>query len=194
MMDIRVNGLLKSFDGKRVLDGFSAEFPDGGITCIMGESGCGKTTLLNVLMGFIQPDGGDLSGVPARISAVFQEDRLCEDFSAVSNIRLVTGAERSRGDIEALLRRLGLGESMHRPVREFSGGMKRRVALARALLYDSGLLILDEAFKGLDDASKDIALECVREYAAGRTVIAVTHDAEEARALGGKLIKMEVAA
>ena len=190
-MDIEVMNISKSFGDKPVLKGFSARFPAGKITWIMGASGCGKTTLLNLIMGFLQPDSGSIAGVPEKIAAVFQEDRLCDDFSPVSNVRAVTGKRVPTEEIEAHLKELGLGESLHVPARTLSGGMRRRVALARAVLYGGDLIIMDEAFKGLDEENRRIAMEYVRAHTKGKTVLAVTHDAEEAAYLGGNLIRME---
>ena len=104
MKDIVLKNIEKSFDGKEVLKNFSAVFPVGQVSCIMGSSGCGKTTLLNILLGLQSADGGSVEGLPDRITALFQEDRLCEDFSAESNVRL-TAARGVRGeDITAAIR------------------------------------------------------------------------------------------
>ena len=191
MSDIVIRDLCKAFDDKQVLKNFNATFTEGKITCIMGDSGCGKTTLLNILLGFLEPDSGSIEGLPSRIGVVFQEDRLCEDFTAVSNIQMVTGKTRTKEQIEQILERMGLGAELYHPVRTFSGGMKRRVAIARALMYDCNLLVLDEAFKGLDGDTKANILACTEEYAAGRTVISVTHDPHEAEVFGDEIIRME---
>ena len=190
-MDIVIKGLTKSFDGRRVLDGFDAVFPDGQITCLMGDSGCGKTTLLNILLGFSEPDAGVIEGMPGKVGVVFQEDRLCEDFSAASNIMLATGRRYSKSEIYRFLEKLGLSGIEGQPVREFSGGMKRLVAIARALLFDCDLIVLDEAFKGLDEDTKELVLDCAREYCAGKTVVSVTHDPNEAQKFGDLIIRME---
>ncbi len=191
MNEIRLENIHKSFDGKRVLAGFQAAFPAGQATCIMGSSGCGKTTLLNILLGLLPPDEGRVLGMPERVGAVFQEDRLCEDFSPLSNIRLVTGRRVPRAVILEHLKALGLEDWALAPVRTLSGGMKRRVAIARAVLYGGDVLVLDEAFKGLDEKTKAITMEYVRENTRGKTLIAVTHDGEEAAFWGGAPIKME---
>lgn len=188
-MDITVKNLTKSFGDKRVLDGFDAVFAEGFRTCVMGESGCGKTTLVNILLGLLQPDGGTVEGVPEKKSAVFQEDRLCEDFSAVSNVRLVS-KKLTRADAESALTALGLADSMYKPVRELSGGMKRRTAVARALLADCELVIMDEPFKGLDEETRRKTARYVVDMTAGKTLIVITHDAEEAAMLGADIIKM----
>ena len=95
MNDIRMEHIDKRFGPKTVLRDFSARFPIGQATCIMGSSGCGKTTLLRVLLGLEQPDAGRILGRPERMGAVFQEDRLLEGFSPLANIRLVTGRKIS---------------------------------------------------------------------------------------------------
>ena len=190
-MDIQVRGLTKHFDDKVVLDGFDATFPEGKTTCIMGDSGCGKTTLLNILLGFLEPDGGTVTGLPDRIGMVFQEDRLCEDFSAISNVMMVTGPPITKEDVRNVLGKMGITTGLDQPVREFSGGMKRRVAIARALLFDCDLIIFDEAFKGLDAETKERVLACAKEYTCGKTVISVTHDPLEADAFGDNIIRME---
>lgn len=96
-MEIRMEGVWKSFGDKTVLRDVSMAFPQGSVTCLMGPSGCGKTTLLRIVMGLVKPDRGRVSGVPEGISVLFQEDRLCQGFSPVANVRLVTaGACRRR--------------------------------------------------------------------------------------------------
>ena len=90
--DITLTDVSKSFGGKSVLKNVSFTFKSGETTCIKGASGCGKTTLLRIIAGLEEKDGGTINGVPEKISYVFQEDRLCEDFSAVSNIMAVTQA------------------------------------------------------------------------------------------------------
>lgn len=190
MRDIVIKDLDKSFGDKRVLSGFSARIPAGQVTCIMGPSGCGKTTLLNILLGLEPADGGVVEGLPGRMSAVFQEERLSEDFSAVTNVRIVTGKALKTEEIEACLRDLGLEGSLRAPVREFSGGMKRRVAIARAVLAEGELLILDEPFKGLDEATRENVVREVLRRISGRTVIMVTHDPREAALMGARVIEM----
>ena len=191
MKDIVVEQVSKRFGEKRVLEHFSAVFAGGETTCIMGDSGCGKTTLLNLLMGFEKADGGRITGVPEHMSTVFQEDRLCEAFGAVSNIRLVLGRKVPAEWIRDHLRELGLdGDAFDNPVSEFSGGMNRRVAIARAVSYGGDVLFMDEPFMGLDESTKKMAAAYVRRHAAGRTVIMVTHDESEVELMGGHLIRM----
>ena len=189
--DIILSGISKHFGDKRVLHDFSATLQGGGMTVVMGPSGCGKTTLLQILMGFLRPDAGLLTGVPHHKSAVFQEDRLCEDFHAVFNVRLGCGRKASEVEIVSHLERLGLAGSLRQPVRELSGGMRRRVAIVRAMLAPADIVFLDEPFKGLDELTRDRALQYVLDHTRGRTVVAVTHSREEAEVLGGTLLHME---
>ena len=190
MKDIVIRDLCKRFGEKTVLSGFSAVIPAGQVFGVMGESGCGKTTLLRILLGLEQADGGRVEGLPARISAVFQEDRLCDEFSAVTNAAIAAPRHTSRAAVVECLSALGLGGDLDRPVQELSGGMRRRVAIARALLAEGELLLLDEPFKGLDEETRLSVMAFVRRMTAGRTVILVTHDEEEIAAFSASLLRM----
>lgn len=177
-MDIVISGVTKKFGDNIVFDKFSARIEKNKTTFITGPSGCGKTTLINMLMGITAPDSGTITGVPALKSAVFQEDRLCESFNAVSNVRLVCDKKIRNSTIIGHLERVGLGESLSKPVAEFSGGMKRRVAIVRAVMAKSEILFLDEPFKGLDNENKKMVMEYLEENSKGKTVIIVTHDTD----------------
>ena len=190
-MALRADNITKKFGDSTVINGFSHEFTDGSFTCIMGASGCGKTTLMNILLGVITPDSGTVTGNTVRMSAVFQEDRLCENLSALSNLRLVMRGKPDRALIETELAAVGLTDCADKPVRDLSGGMKRRIALLRALLAEYEILFLDEPFKGLDDATKQTVMEYCRHKTAGRTVILITHDKSEAVFFGGETIILE---
>ena len=182
MSYISVKKLTKSFGDKKVLDGFSAEFPSDGVTVIMGESGCGKTTLINIMMGFEKADSGEIIGLPSRFSAVFQDDCLCEDFSALSNLKAVVGRKRSKAELAEYLEKVGLtGKDTTCPVKELSGGMKRRVAIARALVADCDFIIMDESFKGLDEEMRKKVIDLVLydTKSKKRGLLVITHDADE---------------
>ena len=127
-------------------------FPEGKTTCIRGRSGCGKTTLIRLLLGLDIPDKGKIEGISDRkISAVFQEDRLCENLSAASNIRLVCTETISDRELEEAYKAVAL----QKPVRELSGGMRRRVSILRALQADSDCVIMDEPLRGLDEKKQN---------------------------------------
>ena len=188
-MDIRINDLTKSYDGKLVLKNLNIEIKGNEFNCIMGESGIGKTTLVNILMGLVDKDNGDITGIEnKRISVVFQEDRLCEDLGAVENIRLVCDKKISNDEIIQVLQDLGLGDSLNKKVLLFSGGMKRRLAIARAIIAESEIVIMDEPFMGLDMELYKKTILYVKKKLKGKTVIIITHREQECIILEGHIL------
>ena len=186
-MPVVVKNLSKSFDGKAVLSGLSFELPDSGVVAVEGRSGSGKTTLLNILMGLLPPDAGRIDGLAGRrVTAVFQENRLLESWSAMKNIRLVCPRAVTDAEIRAHLAEVGLAGEEKTVARALSGGMKRRVALVRAVIAPGDVLILDEPFKGLDEATREAAIRYVLRHASNRLILLVTHDRAEAEALGAE--------
>lgn len=187
-MDIAIKHLSKRYGDTTVLTDFSVLLPAGQTTCIMGASGCGKTTLLRILLGLEQADGGEISGLPQRISVVFQEDRLLP-FSAGKNAALAV-----RKCSEARLREhfaaVGLADCLHMPVQKMSGGMRRRVAILRAVLAESELLLLDEPFQGLDTETKEQVIAYLKKQTVGKTVLLVTHEESDVEKLGGRCIRL----
>ncbi len=184
----------KSFENHQVLSDFCYIFEAGTTTCIEGPSGCGKTTLLRILAGFEAPDSGIVEKGNASISFVFQEDRLSENFSALSNIRMITGKRLPDAVISEHLSKVGISEYIKKPVCEFSGGMKRRVAIVRAVCYDADIVLMDEPFKGLDTDMKTNVMDYVKRYCKDKTLIFVTHDRFEAEYMGGNIISLEKSA
>ena len=185
---IHIKNISKSFGENKVLDYFSMTIPEGETTCLMGASGCGKTTLLRILMGLETADEGTVEGLdPSRLSAVFQEDRLCENLSAMANIRLVC-LSKDKKVIADQMDQIGLAGCANQPVRELSGGMRRRIALLRAINAPGDVLILDEPFKGLDDKTKENVILFVDRSCKGRTLLCVTHDEDEVGALNAKQV------
>ena len=182
---MKIQHLCKSFDGKVVLDHVSLTLESGGTACLMAPSGRGKTTLLRCIAGLETPDSGQITDLPERIAYVFQEDRLCDGFSAVDNIRLVTGKALGEGEIRRHLEELGLAGSLDQPVRELSGGMRRRGVISRAVCFGADLLLLDEPFKGLDDEARQQTADYILRHRGAAAILCVTHDREDAAALGG---------
>ena len=121
---------------------------------------------------------------------MFQEDRLLEHLDAMGNLRFVLGAALDEPAAGALLTELGLGDTAGKPVREFSGGMKRRLALARALLAPSDALALDEPFTGLDGENRERAIACIRRAAREKPVLLVTHEEADATGLAARIIRL----
>ncbi|MBQ6594852.1 MAG: ATP-binding cassette domain-containing protein [Clostridia bacterium] len=192
MADIVISHLNKSYGDRAVFRDLSLTIPSGCVTAVMAPSGGGKTTLLRILMGLEEADSGAVTGLErARFSAVFQEDRLLEGLDPVGNLRLADPALTRQKAVEALAA-VGLGETVGQPVRELSGGMKRRVALLRALLADCDLLLLDEPFKGLDEKTLDAVLAYTRRASAGITTLLVTHSLYEAEGLGARILTLPV--
>lgn len=178
---LTIRGICKSFDGRPVLENVSFDFPEAAVTALRGPSGCGKTTLVNIILGLLAPDAGEVLIPPgARIAAVFQEDRLIEHFSAARNVRLTTPASVTDKQIQAALSELGLADEGEKRVSEFSGGMRRRVAVIRAALFKPQLLLLDEPFKGLDEEMRARTAAFLCRTCAQSTIVLVTHDAAEA--------------
>lgn len=193
-MDIRLEHIYKRFDRNNVLTDVSMTLEEGKISCIMGASGSGKTTLMNILMGFLKPDSGDLKGLEGkRIAAMFQEDRLIEHWDAIRNVQLVCGKNITASVVKEHFMEVGLTEYENKPVKTLSGGMRRRVALVRAMLAEGNLLILDEPFKGLDEDLRQQVIQYVIRLSADKTAIIVTHERDEAVWLGAELHYLEKA-
>lgn len=187
-MDIRLINIVKQFDNKLVLNHCNITFKENKIHCLMGPSGVGKTTLINILMRLIKPDSGEIQGMEKRIvAAVFQEDRLIEHWDAIRNVKLVCKKAITDDMIIHEFKAVGLEDYRGKPVSKLSGGMRRRVAIVRGLMAESDVIIMDEPFKGLDKALKKQILEYVKNRARNKTVIIVTHDQEEVDVLGGEL-------
>ena len=177
---MRAEHLWKAYGAKAVLRDLSFSVERGERLCVYAPSGGGKTTLLRIVLGLERPDRGAVSDVGIA-AAVFQENRLLLEKSALANLLFVRpdGVEAGR----QLLEELHLPVSAQ-PTAEFSGGMRRRVALARALLVPSDTLVLDEPFTGLDGETRQAAMDCLRRHGAGKTILMATHDRRDAAELG----------
>jgi len=189
MKNLQIQDISKRYGDTVVFDRFSCTLHNGEVNVLFGASGSGKTTLLRLIMGLEEADEGSLNFFEKlRLSAVFQEDRLCNNLSAYSNVMLVVDPSVTSEQIQKALVAVGLGDAIRKPARELSGGMRRRVALVRALLATYDLIVLDEPFKGLDDLTKDQVIAYTLEKTKGKTVILVTHDMDEAQLMQAKRI------
>ena len=174
---------------KTVLDNFSATFPAGKFTAIMGESGIGKTSLLRLAAGLVPSKNysGIINTNGAKTAYQFQEPRLFEWLTVAENISVVLESkglslhapELVKKSID-MLELFGLADVADEHPSALSGGMAQRVALARTLAYDADLVLLDEPFRGLDEKTRIDVMQKVRAQLEGKTVILVTHDSEEA--------------
>ncbi len=181
---IKIRNITKSFDGQVILDNLS--FDIKGITAIKSASGSGKTTLINIILGFISADFGEITGDYEDVAVVFQEDRLIEDLTAIENLLLVC---KDRKKCENMLNLLGISAD-NKKCYELSGGMKRRVSLARAFLVNKKFIILDEPFTGLDDINRQNALDLIKEVAKSKTILLITHNEEDIKHLMLNLCKV----
>jgi len=186
---INLTNITKIYDGKTVLNNFSAKFGEGA-HCITGPSGTGKTTLLHIIMGLVKADEGEILSSQLKMSAVFQEDRLCENLSAVKNVALVCPKKFPKERIIEELKLVGLGDDLNKQTVNYSGGMKRRAAIVRALIPDADVIIMDEPFKGLDDKLKDGIISYIKERIQDKIFIFVSHDKTDAASFNAEIISL----
>ncbi len=179
-----IKNLCKSYSSLKVFNGFNLDIEEGKVTCILGESGAGKSTLLNVIAGLTDYEGE----VPAvRCSYIFQEPRLVPNLTVFKNLRLVCGDEEK---INAMLERVKLSGKANSYPKTLSGGQAQRAAIARAFLFESDLVLMDEPFSSLDLRLKIDMMNAFGEVRSrdGRTAIFVTHDIDEALCLSDRII------
>ena len=188
---MKIENLTVKFDKKVVLDNFSYQFKDSGVYVVNGASGKGKTTLFNAISGLLKPDAGRVDLEGKRVSYMFQENRLFADFTVLENVSCVTGKTAENLEFcREILEKLGLKDELESYPSQLSGGMQRRVALARALVYPADILLLDEAFKGLDEESCQNAINVVLEYAKDKLLLVSAHLID--RSLFGKYTEIEI--
>ena len=179
---IQVEHITKCFDGHTVLSDVNKTMGSERVYCLMAPSGAGKTTLLHILAGLVKPDTGS-AALGVKVSMVFQEDRLCEEESALKNVEIVCAdREKARKYLTELL-----PDGILQPVNTLSGGMRRRVCIARALAAESELLLFDEPFNGLDEACMKKTAEMISRNKGERILVAATHHKEEVSCLNGEI-------
>jgi NitT/TauT family transport system ATP-binding protein len=177
------------------LDQVSMTVADGEFVCIIGASGCGKSTLLNLIAGLDQPTAGQVDTGGRRVGLMFQEPALFPWLTAARNVELALqarGVPRAarRAQTEELLEVVRLGGFGGKRPHELSGGMRQRVAMARALAQDADVLLMDEPFGALDAMTRDLLHDELERICAERTltVLFVTHNVREAARLGDRVI------
>ncbi|MEN3348655.1 MAG: sulfonate transport system ATP-binding protein [Bradyrhizobium sp.] len=186
-----VTNLRRAYGDRVVIENLNLRIARGEFVALLGESGCGKTTLLRALAGLDPVDGGRITA-PRRAAVVFQEHRLLPWDSLWRNVSLGLQAPDRRARAAAALAEVGLGDRLDDWPRNLSGGQAQRVALARALVQEPELLLLDEPFAALDALTRIRMHELVRELVATHRpgVLLVTHDVDEAIALADRILVM----
>ena len=187
---LKINNISKKYGDNEVIKNLSFLCPDVGVIAIMGASGIGKTTLLNIISSIEKADSGEIESTFKKISYKFQEPRLIEWLTAQENIEAVLPSNSKKEALE-WLEAVELADSADKYPNELSGGMQQRVALARALAYGGDLLLLDEPFGAVDSETKKILTETVAQYAKSNAVILVTHDINEAESLNAEIITLK---
>ena len=200
---LELSHIQKSFDGVSVLKDISIQVEDGEIVSILGHSGCGKTTLLNIILGIVEADAGtivyngeDLTRTVMEkrgFNIVFQDYALFPNLNVYQNITYGLKNKpgiSSKEEVEELIHLLGLEDHLNKRVDQLSGGQKQRVALARTMVMKPRILLLDEPLSALDgvikESIKDRIKTIAREY--HLTTIIVTHDPEEALTLSDRVL------
>lgn len=193
-MKVEIKNLNKSFQGKKIFENFSMILNSSQINCIIGVSGGGKSTLLNMIAGLLKKDSGTIEGVnEEEISYIFQEDRLLSWLTIRENMELFIYNYYDKEEAEELMKKifklLNIEETFKEYPENLSGGMRQRVNIARALIKPSKLILMDEPFKSLDYKTKYLIIKELKEVfqKEKRMVIFVTHDVEEAIFMDGKI-------
>ena len=188
---VQISHLWKSYGTQPVLSDVSLILNPGTVYCLLGPSGCGKTTFLRLIMNLETSGQGSIRrSAGQKISTVFQEDRLFEFLSPLKNLRLTCEKSVSSSEIQRFLEQFLEADALSKPVAQLSGGMKRRAAIARALAAPSDLIIMDEPFTGLDEATRDRVICLIRKYLCGRTLLLVTHQEEDVEKLKGTVVRL----
>jgi phospholipid/cholesterol/gamma-HCH transport system ATP-binding protein len=201
----RVEGVFKSFGDNKVLKGASVEFSSGKIVGLIGPSGCGKSTLLKILGAVLSPDEGAVADV-GRVSLMFQEGALFDSVTVADNVAfpVVNGevptyllSSPRREEVEDLaisaLGTVGLTKAAAKYPGQLSGGMRKRAALARALVQDVDLYLLDDPTAGLDPVASSVIMKLIVDAHAAKsgTTIVVSHDLRRLLPICDQIVAME---
>lgn len=183
---IELKNISFSFGKDRIISDLSLEIEEGKTYCIMGKSGIGKTTLMKLIAGLLKPDNGEIIGTEKLKKAfIFQENRLLPWLSVYENIKYVTDDEEK---ITKTLHETSLLSEKDKPADELSGGMARRLAIARATAFDGDVFFIDEPLYGLDVKTSQGILELIRKTVKNKTAFIITHSPEEAFCLADEII------
>ena len=180
---ISIDRVSFSYGDKQILRDYSLNVEKGERICLSAPSGSGKTTLFRLIAGLERPDSGTIR-LDGRVNYLFQEDRLLPWLTVVENLTLL-GVGKRRA--EELLSTVGLEEFDKYPA-ELSGGMKRRVAIARSICAGGEILLLDEPFTGLDAGLREVCAGALKNEFASATILMITHDRREAELFDAKIV------
>ncbi len=188
-MIVELKDIRKNYGAGELYAGLDLSLAAGERVCLRGPSGCGKTTLARIILGLERPDSGSVNVSAARRAAVFQEDRLLAGLSAAQNIRALLPRKVSDEAIDTGLAALGIpAEQRGLPLREYSGGMSRRVAILRCMLAGAQLVVLDEPFNGLDAESRRLALAYIAAQLGDAALVFISHNSADADALAARSV------
>ncbi|MGO4887332.1 ABC transporter ATP-binding protein [Anaerobacillus sp. MEB173] len=191
---MEIGGITFAHDKKVVFKDFSLYIPEGEITCILGSSGVGKTTLLQMVAGIKKPQQGEIITTDNQVSYIFQEPRLLPWKTVLENVEFVLLDKLEKANrkkvAEEMLERVGLADCLHLFPHELSGGMRQRVSIARAFVVRPDILLLDEPLQGLDVMKRqeiqDLLVSLWETYQP--TVLYITHDVEDALAVSHQIL------
>ena len=191
--DVAVTDLSKRFGENTVFRGLNMTFEKDLVTCIVGPSGQGKTTLLRIIAGLEDADVGRITGNESSVSYLFQEDRLLPWLNTFDNMALsvINEGNAAKEGVKRMAEVLEISDALWKLPEELSGGMRHRAALGRTFLADASLVLLDEPFRGLDIELKNRIIDRIWKKATNhKTVIMVTHSQEDAKELGDRVIEL----
>lgn len=186
----------------KALDSINLNIYQNEFVCVLGPSGCGKSTLLKLIAGFIHPTAGKIlleekpvEGINVNRGVVFQQPNLFEWFSVRNNVNFglrmrKLPKKKIKEDTDAMLKKIGLEEFADKKVYELSGGMKQRVGIARTLINNPEILLMDEPFSALDALTREQMQDFTRKlwWDTGKTIFFITHDVDEALMLASRVI------
>ena len=191
---ISIKNINKKFNNKIIFENFNIDFYENQVNCIIGKSGCGKSTLLNIISGIIKNDDEKFETIEKYgVSYIFQDDRLIDWLTVGENITLVVKKLYNKKKCDDLCNKylslVGIKEYKNYYPQMLSGGLRQRVNIARAFIYPSKIIIMDEPFKSIDVINKEIIMNNFRKILEKekRTVLFVTHDIDEALLLSDKI-------
>ena len=191
---ISIKNINKKFNNKIIFENFNIDFYENQVNCIIGKSGCGKSTLLNIISGIIKNDDEKFETIEKYgVSYIFQDDRLIDWLTVGENITLVVKKMYNKKKCDDLCNKylslVGIKEYKNYYPQMLSGGLRQRVNIARAFIYPSKIIIMDEPFKSIDVINKEIIMNNFRKIIENekRTVLFVTHNIDEALLLSDKI-------